>query len=295
MGQTKRVIRSAGHTWTPWDGDGWSTTIGRFQVVTWPFGDIHQSKVFVRYRHARPSRQEGVGMCLPACKTSEAAMRQGVRWVASYKKNGPPPPEQVFRNCFKYYPELFRTRADVLDTLFFGIGGGYDWLDGAIVCTEVENERSRKRTQERTLRLRRELDRERREAAKAILRILSKASPRTRRVIGSIVRGYNRHEERCSSPKRPMPDSGTPRKFYPVSPGFSNICLVPRDVRSEWFTLAYEAALLLRDRSGVEDGASILESRRERRVQASNRKLGTRIVRELERRFPRLKRKAKGG
>lgn len=82
-------------------------------------------------------------------------------------------------------------------------------------------------------------------------------------------------------------------QFYPASENYSNICLVPDDVKPEWLELAYESALLLRDKSGV---IKMPKSRfdtanrdiDDEKRQADNRVLGAKIVADLERRFPHI-------
>lgn len=65
------------------------------------------------------------------------------------------------------------------------------------------------------------------------------------------------------------------------------------DVKPEWLSLAYEAARLLRDRSGV---PNLPKSRYETlsvsddlKRQEDNRVLGAKLVADLERRFPQLR------
>ncbi len=140
MGQTPArspLIQRFGHEWESW-GDGVAAVVReRFRVTTWKFGSIHQSKVLVRYAHAHAHDGGEVGMCLPACRTRGAAMRQGLAWVERYVREGAPSVDAVFRDCFQNYPQLYRTRASVLEHIFFVIGNGYDWLDGAIVVTSI--------------------------------------------------------------------------------------------------------------------------------------------------------------
>src|SRR5574342_947291 len=105
----------------------------KFTVHSWPFGQIHQCKICVKYPEAKRDNGE-VGIGLSPSKTQKEAFDKGIAWCENYANNGPPSSEQVFKNCYEHYPTLFQTRLEVINHLFFVIGGGYEWLDGSIVC-----------------------------------------------------------------------------------------------------------------------------------------------------------------
>ena len=42
--------------------------------------------------------------------------------------------ELTIQHMYDNYPCLFKERADCLDHLFCGIGNGYDWVNGELVC-----------------------------------------------------------------------------------------------------------------------------------------------------------------
>jgi hypothetical protein len=220
---------------------------------------------------------EDVGICLDAQPTRKAAMLHGIEWAKNYIKNGPPSADDVFKDCFIHYPSLFKTRTDVIDQLFFVVGG-YSWLDGAIINTTPEDYIESQRRKERD-----KTDPNKIKMMALFREILNRESTpeehkeELRRIL---------HED--DEPKfRPLPDDGGPRRFYPVSKNYSNITRVPDEVRPDWLAVTYEAAILLRDRSGVPEGKqdyyTDVDTQKEHRI------LGAKIVENLERRFPQLK------
>jgi hypothetical protein len=161
------------------------------------------------------------------CSTREAAFRKGVAWATSYLVCAAPGPNTVIHELFGHWPMLYRTRADILNQLFMVLGGGYAWLDGAIV---------------------------------------SKA-PEDHLMDEDYLAGL---DQPSLIPLGPILDDGAPRYFYPLSQR-SNLQNVPDDVRSDWLQVAYEAAVMLRDRSKIEA--------------AKNREIGAEVVRQLQDRF----------
>lgn len=201
----------------------------KFEVTTWQFGDIHQSKVFVLYSNPRDSFHQGrIGVCLAPGKTRKEAMQRGLDWVAAYK--APDSPDELFSKLFRRWKTIYRTRLDILNQLFFVIGNGYAWVDGAVVPTSEDYE-------ERPV------------------AVPPPGSPRfgspayyklpfpQQRVIAD---AYFDAKE-AALPIGPLPDDGQPRNFYPVC-HYSEILCIPDDVRPDWLAVAYEAAVALRDR-----------------------------------------------
>lgn len=134
-------IQRHGQVWNL-KGETWHTVIdGRFHAVTWAFGSIHQSKVIVEYEHSGSNFtvcERGVGVCLAPGKTRDEAMEGALNWIESYKAKGPRTPGQVIDRMFWEYPDLFDSRSDALAQLFFTTGGGYGWLDGAVIPLDEE-------------------------------------------------------------------------------------------------------------------------------------------------------------
>lgn len=157
--------------------------------------------------------------------------------------------EQVFADCYKYYPDLFRTRVDVIDHLFFVVGNGYRWVDGVLVEINPDP----------LARIEYQLDAD-------------------------------------DDGVRPLPDDGEPRCFYPVSRDYSAVYTVPDDVRPDWLALAYTAAIMLRDRSGISEEQRVkraadffdVDLDEDAPRNASNIQIAIDVVNELEQRFPQL-------
>ena len=274
----KGTRRGAGHIWrsTPCNpNDGWITDMTeRVSVLTWQFGSVHQCKVYIKYDNMKPAPgfDNDVGICLTAQPTSLAAMKHGVEWAMDFINGGVASVERMFADCYKHFPSLFRTRVDVLDHIFFVIGNGYEWLDGAIVCTTPEDFVALPK-------------REKQPWPESFKKLLETGSPDEDKGLKDTVRSlmtslYGAEEEE-EQEQRPLPDDGGARVFYPVC-DFSEIMRVPDDVRPEWLALAYEAAILLRDRSGVSDARrnkypGMIEN--DEITCASNVAIGTRLVR----------------
>lgn len=257
----------------------------KFEVTTWQFGSIHQSKVFVLYPGSKdPMDRDRIGVCLAPGKTRKEAMQRGLDWVAAYK--APDSPDELFPKLFRRWRTIYRTRVDIIDHLFFVIGNGYSWMDGAMVPTSDDDEGERpvevpppgspKYMSDEYFKLPREAQ-----------RVIDNAH-------------YHAREE--AMPIGPLPDNGAPRNFYPVC-HYSGILCIPEDVRPDWLLVAYEAALLLRDRQipvapekkkhGLVDGKlQVLESAVDPHEQArcdANIAYGKKVVAELEAKYPHLK------
>jgi hypothetical protein len=229
-----------------------------------------------------PKIERGVGICLRPGKTMEEAMQICLDYIEEFKKSGPPSVEQVFKDSWEHWPTLYPDgmRIPVIDHIMYVIGGGYTWVDGAIMCTSPHDWMESRRR-----------DREDETLKKAL-----KASEEVRKMVrerklakGEELDYFDMTEEER---KQAYWGQGVYR-FYPASKDYSNVCLVPDDVKPEWLELAYEAALLLRDKSGL---PKIAKSRfnpgsedDDIKRQEENRKLGAKVVADLERRFPHVK------
>lgn len=285
----KNTLRGAGHIWHA--SDDWETNItDRIKVLTWKFGEIHQCKVFIRYADGHhPIHGDRVGICLMAQPTRLEAMKHGVEWAEHYIETGPPTVEQVFSDCYNHWPTIYRTRVDVIDHLFFTNGNGYEWLDGAIQCTGPDDyiESQRREEYRRTHPTEDEI-REKELFSNMLKKHKEKPylSDDMLAIINDML-DIKSKKERAKEEGRPLPDDGTLRNFYPVSQDFAEITRVPDDVRPDWLALSYEAALMLRDRSAPDNPKN--KGQWNEKLGSRNIQVGSRIVKELERRFPQLK------
>jgi hypothetical protein len=290
MTSRKGTIRSAGCIWQH-DGEGWSTDVNeRVSATTWKFGSIHQCKVFIKYPQMRASAHNGksVGIGLQCQPTMRSAMKHGVEWAQNYIENDPKSVEQVFADCFAHWPTIYGTRVSVIEHLFFVIGNGYEWLDGAIVSTGPEDYIE---AQQRREYRKNNPDPEMIKRNKLFQDLLDK--PDTSEEVKKICRdalGLLNEDDIAEREGRPVPDDGELIVFYPVC-NYSEIMRVPDDVRPDWLALSYEAAILLRDRSGISEHCrtkypGAIEDNEVRCIE--NIEIGARIVNELEQRFPQL-------
>jgi hypothetical protein len=175
----------------------------RFLVVTWRFGDIHQSKVFVKYEKSTDQTDgTGIGVCLPPGRSMKEAMQHGLSWVEQYRENkGPEGPDTMFPKLFARWKSIYRTRLDVLDHLFFVIGNGYAWLDGGIICTSGYEEEV---PQQEPL-----------PPDAPVYGSEAYYQLGDRRLERRIADAFFDAED-AAKPVGPLPDDGKPRHFYPV-------------------------------------------------------------------------------
>jgi len=288
MNQSRKdTLRAAGHIWTrPEHLDAeWTVEFDRFICTTWQFGSIHQCKIWVKYEATQGGKPLSVGhsvlgsnyvaICRQGYKTRQLAMEKGVEWCEKYQKKGPDSVEKSFKTSMKHWGNLYPNRIAWIDHIFFVIGNGCDWLDGAIINTgpdgHIESRKSLRR-------MRKDMEKWNKEHAE-IAEIVKKYQLETPKEITDSI----------DNVRLQMWNSDVYR-FYPVSENYSAITQVPDDVRSDWLKLSYESALLLRDKSGVPDIKSKWASKSDNDEvsQKRNREIGAKVVADLESRFPQL-------
>ena len=220
---------------------------GRFHLVTWKFGTIHQAKILIEYDHAwcchRLEGREGpiksVGISLEAGRTVREAKQRMVEWLKNYQKHGPDTPDVVIERCFKDYPSLYERRCDVIESLWFdGPGNGYVWLDGAIVYTDQSPPEDFSHMEEAVDRAE-QCEREMWER----IQKLDLPEDELEKLRESL------EAPEPEKPKeRPLPDDGRPLNIQLRERNARLLCL-PSDLRPEWRLFGIEAATLLRDRA----------------------------------------------
>lgn len=283
------MLYRAGVKWKRGDDEGWVAQVtDRIQVLTWPFGypkPRHQCKIFINYPMSKSPHDQVVGFCLETRPTRDEAMKAGVEYARKIIKDGVPGPEETFKARYENWPTLYRNRLDIINHLFFVIGGGDDWLNGGIINTSPESHL--KYLSERTDPVKIAEGNARNERSRQTLEKYRGTPEAEMPWYKSIEMMVDREGDGSVGP---LPDNGKPRDFYPISEGYSNICLVPDDVRDDWLAVAYEAAVLLRDRScgerqcDVRKGWESQESL-DKRV-AIQRAHGIRLIQEFRTRFP---------
>lgn len=281
----KGTFRAAGHIWhsTPCNPtDGWTTNLNeRIRLTTWQFGSIHQCVLNISYN------DDDVHIGLEPNKTVQEAMAHLVQFgINLIEKGFSQSVEQVFQDCYAHWPSLYRTRLDIINHIFFTIGNGYEWLDGSIICAGPEDhigarerdEYRRKNPDQSTLK------------SIALFKAIvedPESSEETKKIAERGLSLYDNETETDFT--RPLPDDGQPRAFYPVCDS-SNICNVPNDVKPDWLALAYEAVILLRDRSGISDEVRRNYSEQyikdDEQRNTRNIKAASKILVEFRERFP---------
>lgn len=212
--------------------------LGRFHLVTWEFGSIHQAKVIIEYPHTwRQHRVQGhegpvnsFGVGLAPGQTAQEAKDRMVAWVREYQEKGPDTPSETEERCFREYPTLYKTRLDVIESLWFeGPGNGYDWLDGAVFYFDREPP------------IRSQLE-DNLDKMLAIEKQIWDLLPENAKA---------EHPELKPEPpeptERPLPDDGKPQDFRWDSK--CRLLTIPPDLRPEWRVSAIEAATVLSTRA----------------------------------------------
>lgn len=297
----KGTLRRCGRIWTALSmgyPDEWETTVDkRFHIMTWKFGSIHQAKVLADYEHlvdgkpVAPVKNDGsVDFYLEYGKTLEEAMTICLDWIAKFQETGVGTPEQLFQDCWDHWPTLYPKglRVPVIDHCFFTIGGGYSWFDGALVSTSpyAYIESQKRDAQDDSLK-----------KALAATKELTKMLKEKYKLKLESGEDVDEDEYLDFDEQRLRMWTQDVYRFYPACEEYSNVCLVPDDVKPEWLALAYEAALLLRDKSGLpkKPKSRIFPSDwtdDDIKRMEDNRILGAKVVADLERRFPQLVREA---
>jgi hypothetical protein len=167
----------------------------------------------------------------------------------------------------KYFGSLYPNRIAWLDHVFFCIGNGYDWLDGALIRDPDSHITSRRQ-----------------------LKAMEKEKKLMKKVERLISDGDLKSSKDTLDDANSQLWGGNAFKFYPICEQYSNVCCVPDDVRPDWLAAVYEAAILLRDKSGIPNTTSkwIRNTDDDVVQQENNRKVGAKVVDELEKRFPQL-------
>lgn len=260
----------------------------KFFIDIWKFGNIYQCKVNVNYDHKIDNKSisnDNVGVCLKPANNVLDAKINCINWINDYK-NLYSLPDILIDNSLKKYPSLFPNRIAVIDQYFFVIGCGYFWLDGALYSHPDEEDSI--------------------ESSEIFEKQNEKEDEEFFNLISNAFDILNISKENFSKEKillkiesakfqikldRKKMWEGDKFLFHPVSKNHSNIFKVPDDVKPEWLYLAYEAALLLRDNSGIPEFNSnyFAFSDNDLKNQEKNRELGSLIVEDLERRFYHVK------
>jgi hypothetical protein len=254
---TKRIL---GHSWQPYK-QGWATQIEqRYSVLVSPTGSTFIVRIAVDYAHAPGG---AVGVLILGQHTEREAMQAGIDWIDRHLSAGSPGADEVLKECYVTARTFIRTRLDALDYLFCTIGNGYDWLDGSIVLTTIENASDAQAWKSGVV--------------ENIKRQYLEALPELREQLKASFDQILQDQQEI--PVGPVPDDGSPHAFYPLS-DFSALLKIPPDIKPDWLALAHETAIALRDRSAEDTG----QEDRARR----NREAGARIAGALKARYPQL-------
>lgn len=223
-----KTLRAAGRVWND-NGDGYETLIdGRFTATVWPFGNGWQCKVLVD----GSGKRGRVGICLAMQPDRTRAMRHALAWIKRYQWRTPQTPEALYATSLRRWPTLYVDRVQVIEHVWYVIGNGYDWLDGAIVDTSPEDYLEASRMERR--------------------------HRKDDRAIEALLREMKIEPSRLRGPP-PKPDAEGRFHFYPAAENYSLVACVPADARPEWIRAAVEAADILRRLSDDESNRALGE------------------------------------
>jgi len=209
----------------------------RFKGLVWEFGPMYQAKVVVSQ-----NGWDDVGIGLRPGKTEEEAMMRVVDWVKEYQKAGPARPGEVIDNQMKNFTDLYYTRSQVLEQIFFRSGSGFRWLDGSVVEVDAHDGEWLGRGRETWKAQVQRLD--------LLLEEVSKLIPETR----THVQGLRQREEKETQERlnRPMR----------ADPG-CNALRFPSRMRKDWKATLIEALRIL-ERRGDDDSRKEARERLQR-------------------------------
>lgn len=226
----------------------------KFSVLTNKVNDSHTAIINIA--------PEDINITLHPAKSHNDAIKKCTEWINSYKKKGSLSTNKVFDRCYKHYPDLFPNRVSVIDHLFFVIGTEYKWLDGCLINTNPSSHLPSKMARKEDT------------AIEKVLNNIRKLSTKNYGVEYDDYHSFNI--------KRWEADRIA---FYPVSKQFSNICLIPDNIKPSWLKVVYEAALWLKDKSGIPDIKSKYNDYSDADVQIMNCKIGEEVFANLNERF----------
>jgi len=249
---TTKVIKRHGVEWEFDDETWYGTMYERFHPMTWKFGDIWQCRINVDYEHLVEPEGWGIGnrICLEHTYSYDNSMKKAIAWVENYRENGLPGPEEAFRWAYDNFPSLNRRRIQVISSMFFTIGGNWNWLDGQICNESPEVEHFRKNRSDNF-----KLDMA--EHYKMMMKTHELLKKHGEDEGNEKYEEYKRrYEEEIlgqkleENPQKylPLPDDGEPYNFYPASES-SNILCIPADVTDEWLTVCYEIVKIFTERN----------------------------------------------
>lgn len=230
-------IRHAGHVWKY--SEGYSTYYDdKMCLVTWQFGDIHQCKIIAQYDGAKREhtafKDPSVGFCLEPEATVRDAMDKLVRWARRIRNKEWLGPKELEEETTKIYSDIFPNHLAWVDHVFFVIGNGYEWFNGCIISSNIEDLEEGSFAWE----LYQKEEKERRERWAEEER---QWGERMRELCEKIGEDYEQYKLNVySKPKDPEE-----KKLYPVAENYSLVMCVPDDVRDDWLLAAYEAAQIL--------------------------------------------------
>lgn len=194
----------------------WVAVRGRFTFLVWKFGDNWQNCVEIDYPYASSLNGDAPYISQQLKKTLNGAMQNIARWADLYEKLGPPTYEESYMQAVERHP-MYRTEEEFLDQLFYTIGNGYCWLDGALVVKEghlpeyegdsIWHESSNKS-------------------------YLEEDQIRRRRLLGPL---YEQMKDIFDRDREPN------LKVYPADEKYSKMFFVPDDVKEDWLNAAHLA------------------------------------------------------
>lgn len=105
----------------------------KYLCKTWKWGGIYQCVVDIRNTHKDTLGRSHVRISLDLQDTKWKAMKHAAEWVKKFAEEPRPTAEETIKESYERSPDLFTTRALVLDQLLLTNGCGYEWLEGGLI------------------------------------------------------------------------------------------------------------------------------------------------------------------
>lgn len=143
--------------------------------------------------------------------------------------------ENTLQIMMDFHGDLFYTRQKCLDHLFCVIGNGYEWKDGELIDTDVD---------ERVTRY-------------TFIKDIEHAEPSLEtKMTGLQEEQILMTKIQLKSLENPKILEMLPQKWYPISEEYSYICNYPEDIKPDWLALINECISMLNN-----DGITVPENK----------------------------------
>ena len=201
---------------------------------------------------------------------------------------------QQIADTIRRYPTLYNCRTSVLEHMLCSIGGGYQWINGGLIDPHLKETCEKSgddsdylakffHKMPEDMRIRFELEEK---FHKFIIQFrIDNADSLAK--LSWVDRPDNKLESMSANLRGGTIDLNDRRAIYPMDSRYSNLCLVPDDVKPDWLTAVREMAnVVLHPNATVIGNEDYFDAEQSKARTESNRAIATKVLAELEERFP---------